>query len=222
MERAHNEFSSPACGGGGEPPNAVSRKGARGHAPIVAALCLMLGTTAAQAGWQDRASPYDAQRLSRLDEARAKAMQEASAGSDMGIIAPVMNAQGAMPSGSDLVGSWRCRTIKLGGITPSVVYSWFSCRISDRGGVLYLQKTSGSQRTSGFLYPGDGGFVYLGASTVNGEKPHAYSGNGASVGAPATPDDQIGLLTMIGPNHARLEMPYPVLESTMDVLELQR
>jgi len=189
---------------------------------LLPAIVFLLAASTAYAGWQDRASPYDAQRLSRLDEARAKAMQEASAGSDMDVIAPVMNAQGAMPDTRDLVGSWRCRTIKLGGITPSVVYSWFSCRISERGGLLYLQKTSGSQRTSGFLYPGDGGLVYLGASTVNGEKPHAYSGNGASAGAPATPDDQIGLLTMIGPNHARLEMPYPVLESTMDVLELQR
>ena len=195
---------------------------ARTALKVLPAIALLLAAVSAQAGWQDRASQFDAQRLSRLDESRSKAMQEASAGGDMAVISPVMNAQGSMPSEGDLVGSWRCRTIKLGGITPSVVYAWFHCTISRRGGGLYLQKTSGSQRTSGFLYAGDGGLVYLGASTENGEKPHAYSGNGASVGAPATPDDQIGLLTVIGPNHARLEMPYPVLESTMDVLELQR
>ncbi len=64
--------------------------------------------------------------------------------------------------------------------------------------------------------------VYLGASSVTGEPPHAYSGNGASAGATATPDDQIGILTAISSNHLRLEMPYPVQESTFDVLELKR
>ena len=38
----------------------------------------------------------------------------------------------------------------------------------------------------------------------------------------ATPDDQIGILTAIDSRHARLEMPYPVQESTFDVLELKR
>ncbi|HEX3810267.1 MAG TPA: DUF4893 domain-containing protein [Rhizomicrobium sp.] len=183
---------------------------------------LLLGATAAHAGWQDHASQGDTQRLSRIDESRQKAMSEAAAGPHMGTIRAVVDAQGSAPSGGELVGSWRCRTIKLGGITPSVVYGWFNCRISNRGGGLYLQKTSGSQRTNGYLYPGDGGMVYLGASSVTGEPAHAYSGGGASAGADATPDDQIGLLTMIGAGHARLEMPFPVQESTMDVLELKR
>ena len=189
---------------------------------LPAALLLLLGASAAQAGWQDHASQFDAQRLSRLDEARTKALSEASAGGDISTIQSVVDPAGRAPSGSDLAGSWRCRTIKIGGITPSVVYSWFNCRISNRGGGWFLQKTSGSQRMAGYLYPGDGGLVYLGASTVKGEPTRAYSGNGASVGAQATPDDQIGLLTMIGQGHARIEMPFPVQESTMDVLELKR
>ena len=191
----------------------------------LALAALALGSTAALAGWQDVASQFDQQRLARLGEAKEKALAEAHAGAGSGDASAIESAIGPAshaPSGSELLGHWRCRTIKLGGITPYVVYSWFNCRVSQHGGGLFLEKTSGSQRMGGFLYPGDGGLVYLGASSVTGEPPHAYSGNGASAGAGATPDDQIGILTMISGDHARLEMPFPVQESTLDVLELKR
>jgi hypothetical protein len=187
------------------------------------AAALSLAASAAEAGWQDTANAYDVQRLSKLDEAKAKAMGEAQAGADMGTIHEVLDPAPMQASGGAFAGHWRCRTIKLGGMTPSVVYSWFSCRISDRGGHLFFEKTSGSQRTAGWLYPnGDGTFVYLGATSMNSERPHAYSGNGASAGAQATPDDQIGVLSSIGEGHARIELPYPVQESTFDVIELKR
>lgn len=186
---------------------------------------LALTSTAAFAGWQDVASQFDQQRLAQLGDAKQKALAEAHAGGgsgDASAIDAALGPESHAPSASEVLGSWRCRTIKLGGITPYVVYSWFNCRISQRGRGLFLEKLTGSTRTAGFLYPADGGLVYLGASYVTGEPPHAYSGNGASAGAGATPDDQIGILTAISGNHLRLEMPYPVQESTYDVLELRR
>ena len=192
---------------------------------IFLASVLALAASTAQAGWQEQASAFDQHRLSSLAEAKQKALGEAQSGSGSGDITAIRSAlesEGHPSSAGEIAGAWRCRTIKLGGITPYVVYSWFNCRISNRGGAPFFEKLSGSQRTSGFLYPGEGGLVYLGASYVIGEQPHAYSGNGASAGATATPDDQIGLLTSIDGHHARLEMPYPVLESTLDVIELKR
>ncbi|MEI9885425.1 MAG: DUF4893 domain-containing protein [Rhizomicrobium sp.] len=194
--------------------------------PFKLALALLaLSAAPALAGWQDVATPFDQQRLANLGDAKQKALAEARAGSGSGEASAIDSALGPAshaPSPGEIAGSWRCRTIKLGGITPYVVYSWFNCRISNRGGALFFEKTSGSQRTAGFLYSGEGGLVYLGASSVIGEPPHAYSGSGAAAGAAATPDDQIGLLSAIGPGHARLEMPYPVQESTYDVIELKR
>jgi len=190
---------------------------------VTAALAASI--TAASAGWQDQASDFDKGRLAALGEAKQKALGEAkgSGGTgDASAIDAVLGPAAHAPSAGEVSGSWRCRTIKLGGITPYVVYGWFNCRIAMRGGGLFLEKTSGSQRTAGFLYPGEGGLVYLGASSVVGEPQHVYSGNGASAGAGATPDDQIGILTAISSNHLRLEMPYPVQESTFDVLELKR
>ena len=199
------------------------------HSKIAAALTFALIATAANAGWRDEASQFDAQRLSRLEEARAKGLDEASRGaspSDLAAIDSVIHAQATTASPSALTGTWRCRTIKLGGLTPDVIYSWFRCRISERGGALFFEKLSGSQRTSGFLYSEGSGYVYLGASYVTAygppEKPPVYSGRGASAGAAATPDDQIGLLSLLADGRARLELPYPVQESTFDVIELKR
>ncbi len=188
-----------------------------------AAVLSLLMSTAAFAGWREEASAYDARRLSQLQESKDKGLQQASAGRDMATIHEALDPRSNPMSESHALGSWRCRTIKLGGITPSVVYGWFNCRVSHRGGGLFFEKTSGSQRVSGYLYPDQsGGLVLLGANTVNGEPQRHYSGNGASVGAPATPDDAVGVMESIGPGHARIEFPYPVQESTFDVLELKR
>jgi Domain of unknown function (DUF4893) len=198
---------------------------AKPSSAVLTALLLAGAAAPAAAGWQDVATPFDQQRLARLGEAKEKALAEAHAGGGSGDASAIETALGPeshAPSAAEVVGAWRCRTIKLGGITPYVVYSWFRCEIREVHGHLYFRKTTGSQHTNGWLYPGDGGFIYLGASSVGGEPPHAYSGSGASAGATATPDDQIGILTAISANHLRLEMPFPVQESTLDVIELTR
>ncbi len=186
---------------------------------------LLLATAAQAASWRDQATQFDIGRFGSFGEARTKGLDAARRGGgsgDASAISAAMNAQSQRAPAAAYVGNWRCRSIKLGGMTPYIVYGWFNCRISQRDGALFLEKLNGSQRTRGYLYEEDGAFVYLGASSVADEPPHQYSGKAASVGAGATPDDQIGILTMIGPGHARLEMPYPVQESVFDVLELTR
>lgn len=194
-----------------------------GKAEAVAFIAL-LSVSAASAGWQQEAAPSDVQRLAQLSEARSKGLGEAAraAPSDLAAINSVLQSGTVPASSRTLTGKWRCRTMKLGGLTPAIVYSWFSCRISDSGGALAFEKLSGSQRTSGTLYPDGQGYVYLGASYVTGEKPHPYSGTGAAAGAEVTPDDQIGSLSLLYDGRARLELPYPTRESTFDVIELKR
>lgn len=195
-------------------------------AEFAAVATLLLLSAAATAGWRDDASAADVQRLGQLAEAKTKALAEAESGKPSEVAAIKSILQEGPVSAGRLAGTWKCRTMKLGGLAPTIVYSWFTCRISERGGRLFFEKLGGSQRTSGYLYPDAGGYVYLGASYVhyNGanEKPPAYSGTGASAGATATPDDQIGLLTQTYDGRARLELPYPVQESTFDVIELKR
>jgi len=179
---------------------------------VALALCV---PAFASAGWQDQASSFDQGRLARIDEARARGMSEA------GDVPAAREALDAQASGGSVTGAWRCRTIKLGGMARAVVYSWFHCRIRAYAGGLMFEKTGGTQRMAGRLYAEGDGYVYLGASWVKGEQPHRYSGGGASVGARATPDDQVGRLTATSYG-ARLELPFPVQESVFDVIELRR
>jgi hypothetical protein len=177
------------------------------------------------AGWQDQASPADIDRLNQLPQIRDAAIADAKAGEGRGdwrVIPRVMESQARTIPAKALTGNWRCRQIKLGGMNAYIVYDrWFTCIIrSTRNGML-LEKTGGSQHFSGWLYPEQGAWVYLGASHVRGEPRHRYSGSSAALGAQVTSDNQIGLLTGIGDNRLRLEIP-AIQESLLDVVEFAR
>jgi hypothetical protein len=204
-----------------------ARANRRGRAAVLM-LALFALTSSASAGWRDEAAPGDVERLSHLSEARAKGLQEAASGNpaDVAVIQSILQS-GAVPANAQaLKGTWRCRSMKLGGVSPEIVYSWFKCRISDKGGRLFFEKFTGSTRTSGYLYPEGEGYVYLGAAFVASygppEKRPVYSGPGAAAGAQTTPDDQIGLLSQLYDGRLRLELPAPVQESSFDVIELKR
>lgn len=190
---------------------------------LAALLVVAAGVTAAHAGWQDEATAYDVKRISLLDESKSRGLSEAQSGPDGAMIRSVVESEAVSTSERSLVGSWRCRTIKLGGLTSDVVYSWFRCRISERDGGLTFEKVSGTQRLRGRLYEnGSGGYVLLGAYSAKREPWHTYSGNTPSMGASATPDDAAGVLVATGSSSARIELPYPMQESVFDVIELRR
>ena len=195
------------------------------------ALALMLtaaataATATTTADWRELISPGDAGRILALEDSRDRGIAALRQGEGRGSFDAIKNTiepGGRSIPANALPGYWHCRQMKLGGVAPWIVYDWYSCRVSvTRGGGLFLEKLNGSQRTAGFLYPENGAWVYLDASSVAGEPMHRYSGNGASVGASVTPDDQVGLLTGIGNNHLRLEIP-ATQESLLDVIELAR
>jgi hypothetical protein len=177
------------------------------------------------AGWQDQASPADIDRLNQLPQIREAAIADAGHGEGRGdsrVISRVMEPGAHTIPAHALTGNWRCRQIKLGGMTPVMVYDrWFTCSIRSVRDGLLLEKMGGSQRLSGTLFPENGAWVYVGASRVRGEPRHNYSGASPALGAQVTPDDQVGLLTGIGDNHLRLEIP-AVQESLLDVVEFTR
>ena len=192
---------------------------------LALALCLALFPSLAMAAWQDQISPADLARLGQLPQIRNAALADAQHGAGRGdarVLARVMQPQGHAISANDLIGHWRCRQIKLGRMASYMVYDgWFACNIRAMGNGLQLEKTNGSQLFAGQLFAEGGGWVYLGASRVRGEPRHSYSGASPGLGAQVTPDDQVGLLTGIGDNHLRLEIP-SVQESLLDVVEFAR
>lgn len=164
-----------------------------------------------------RMTPADKTRLENYEQTRKAALAEAEAG-DPGAVR-TLNAVLSRPivafSDKDLTGSWRCRTIKIGGDARLIVYGWFKCKITDDGSGWQLTKSTGSQRTQGRLYDdGEKRAIYLGSFHVAGEPIRPY-GSG-----PET--DQVGYAFRSGPDKWRIEFPAPYYESRLDILELTR
>jgi Domain of unknown function (DUF4893) len=161
----------------------------------------------------------DREKLDRLGAIRDQAIQEARAkGSkeDLAILEQALSGDAlSLHHGFDPLGDWRCRTIKLGKALPIAVYGRFRCRIVDDGSGWRLEKTSGSQRTSGRFYDkNDHEMVYLGVLSVVGDAPVSYGS--------VAQRNQVAVAVRPGPNRLRLEFPSPVYNSLLDILELER
>lgn len=190
------------------------------------ALSLVVATPvlAASADWRRDAAPDDAARLARLDEAWSAALAEARRGGherDLRALGAVVEPRAALARPQPAPGAYRCRTIKLGSQDgrglPYVAYGWFRCRIAlTPGGDLTLEKTTGSQRQAGNLYPDSPRrLVFLGAVAWG-------DGEGRAVYRRDQQRDQAGVLERVGADRYRLVMPWPRQESKLDILELRR
>lgn len=185
---------------------------------LAAIVALPAGPAFAEGVVQKLMTPADKARLEKYEETRKAALEEAGGGGGPAQVA-ALDALLAKPLLStpdfDLSGDWQCRTTKVGGLSPLVVYGWFKCRVSDDGSGWKLDKISGSQRTTGRFYD-EGGkrMIYLGSFFVAGETPKPY-GSG--------PDsDQVGYAFRTGPAEWRIEFPAPRYESKLDILEFKR
>lgn len=166
---------------------------------------------------QNLMTAADKARLENYGDARRTALEEARSGSpkdvtelDALLSKPLLSFQDF-----DLVGEWRCRTIKAGGPATLVVYGWFKCRVTDDGSGWKLEKRSGSQRTTGRFYTEDEKrSIYLGSFYIAGEAPEPYGSGPES--------DQIGYSFRTGPDEWRIEFPAPHYESKFDILEFRR
>ncbi|MFP5296919.1 MAG: DUF4893 domain-containing protein [Alphaproteobacteria bacterium] len=176
--------------------------------------------------WREVVSTEDASRLGRLDQAWRLARAEAE---DKGFAAqvealgPLVDPNAGLDGGLQPgPGDYRCRTIKLGSSGPGglafVEYPRFRCTVElTPGGDLVRTKTTGSQRTRGLLYPDtDRRLVFVGAQAWGMDE----------TGWPTygqTPErDQVGVFERIGPARWRLVLPWPRVDSKLEILELVR
>jgi hypothetical protein len=184
------------------------------------------GEQGGAASWREVVSSADASNLGRLDQAwrlgRAEAEDKGFA-SEVEALGPLVDPM-AGQSGrlQPAPGTYRCRTIKLGskseGGLAYLAYPFFRCTVElSPGGDLILTKTTGSQRTRGLLYPDtDNRLVFVGAQAW-GLDETGYPAYGQQ------PErDQIGVFERIGPERWRLVVPWPRVESKLEILELVR
>ena len=177
-------------------------------------------------GWREVVSTTDAANLGRLDQAwrlgRAEAEDKGFA-SQVEALGPLVDPNAGQTGRlQPAPGSYRCRTVKLGskaeGGLAYVAYPFFRCSVElTPGGDLVLTKTTGSQRTRGLLYPdADNRLVFVGAQAWGMDE----------TGFPAygqQPErDQVGVFERIGPDRWRMVVPWPRVESKLEILELTR
>ena len=166
-----------------------------------------------------RLTPFDKERLAKVEETVASALAEARAGGtqeDVTILDAAL-AGNALPlaEGYDPNGTWKCRTIKAGGTLPLTVYPWFACRISEDGAGWQMEKLTGSQRTKGMFYTLSATrLAYLGAGYVTGEKPRVY-GQDAK-------ENQVAIVERRAKNKLVFLFPAPQYESKLDILVMER
>jgi Domain of unknown function (DUF4893) len=185
-----------------------------------------LAVTPALAAWQEDVNRFDQDRLSRIDESRERGLRAAEQGgsrADLTAIHRVLDPEGRPITARDLMGTWRCRQMKLGGLAPEIVYDWFRCRVRETPSGLFFEKVTGTERISGYLEAYENGrYLLLGELTVKNEREKPYSGGNKGVGAITTSADAVGVISSTARGRARIEFPFPNIESDFDLIELRR
>ncbi len=186
---------------------------------VLAGLLLLAGAAIADADGtmaERTLTAADKTRLARFDESRSAAIAAARAGGSKADLATLDTVLAGAPQpilGVDIRGSYRCRTVKLGGALPLTVYGWFTCRIDEDDLGYRLVKTSGSQRFSGhFIDDSEKRLLFYGAGHYADEKPRAYKADAER--------DMVGYFVKAGAGRYRLELPLPKLESQFDIIEM--
>ena len=165
------------------------------------------------------------QRLDQFHASAGRAVLQAMSGGDLGDIDLLQEALSGSPLpalGTSLAGHWSCRTIKLGGSIPLIVYAPFKCEITPDGAAFNFVKSTGSQRGIGQITLKDGTIIYLGVGHVADADPMLYSdlppedfGNGIY-------QPQVGIVEQTSLNMVRIMFPAPVNEGLFDLLYLTR
>lgn len=176
--------------------------------------------------WREVVSAEDAANLGRLDQAwrlgRAEAEDKGFA-RQVEALGPLVDPNAGQTGRlQPPPGAYRCRAIKLGSNSPGglgyLEYPFFRCTIElSPGGDLILTKITGSQRTRGLLYPDtDRRLVFIGAQAWGMDETTFPRYGEQRV------RDQVGVFERIGANRWRLVLPWPKVDSKLEILELVR
>lgn len=176
--------------------------------------------------WREVVSAEDAANLGRLDQAwrlgRAEAEDKGFAG-QVEALGPLVDPNAGQTGRlQPPPGTYRCRAVKLGSNAPGgpgyLEYPFFRCTIEvSPGGDLILTKITGSQRTRGLLYPDtDRRLVFIGAQAWGMDETTFPRYGEQRI------RDQVGVFERIGANRWRLVLPWPKVDSKLEILELVR
>lgn len=175
--------------------------------------------------WQKQIRDDDRKRLAGLWGAWTRSMAQVDAAGMQPMVAalgPMAMPDAAQPAAPPSAGRYRCRAVRLGSRdepagrrrVPTVVADPFGpCTIARRGALLWFEQDRGAQRVAGALYPDGDRQVFLGSLALAGETGvMAYGADGER--------DQVGVLRSVGPGRWRLELPWPMWQSNLEIIEI--
>ena len=171
--------------------------------------------------WKAVATVEDKSRLARLALAWQEAIADSrrTSGSEVRREGKLLLPRAALPRPEPTPGSYNCRLIKLGSVTPRTkayeTFKPFFCYVEIEGDQLTIVKQTGSQRPAGRLWEDDDPtrLIFLGSLALGDEEqPLAYGDD--------LKRNMAGVLERIAPFKWRLVIPWPQNSSKLDVFEL--
>lgn len=178
-----------------------------------------VGAAAGDALWPDhQARLRDAQR--RVEAINANPEIPKSDADAKAVVEELLAEPHRALTAEALSGDWKVRSLQ-GGSYGIYTYPWFKARVTLRDGRAFFEKTSGSQRRSGWLLPPDGGtgdWTFVGGATVNEDPQIGYS---KAEGADAPREsDSVGAVWGIAED--RVLMLLDVGENGYEIYQLKR
>ncbi len=127
------------------------------------------------------------------------------------MVEKLLNAKTYPITPKDMIGFRRVRSIQIDARDGIFSYPYFNCRFKKADGKVFFEKTTGSQRKSGYVYQNSPeSLVFLGGWSVN-DDPQTEYGSTNSV---------VGKVYKIGPRKAI--MIFPTEEDRVEIYELTK
>ena len=127
------------------------------------------------------------------------------------MVEKLLNAKTHPITPKDMIGFRRVRSIQIDARDGIFSYPYFNCRFKEADGKVFFEKTTGSQRKSGYVYQNSPeSLVFLGGWSVNDDPQTEYGGSNSVVGK----------VYKIGPRKAI--MIFPTEEDRVEIYELTK
>ena len=99
------------------------------------------------------------------------------------MVEKLLNAKTYPITPKDIIGFRRVRSIQIDARDGIFSYPYFNCRFKKADGKVFFEKTTGSQRKSGYVYQNSPeSLVFLGGWSVNDDPQTEYGGSNSVVG----------------------------------------
>lgn len=127
------------------------------------------------------------------------------------MVEKLLNAKTYPITPKDMIGFRRVRSIQIDARDGIFSYPYFNCRFKKADGKVFFEKTTGSQRKSGYVYQNSPeSLVFLGGWSVNDDPQTGYGSTNSVVGK----------VYKIGPRKAI--MIFPTEEDRVEIYELTK